>query len=71
VILIGRPNLEYAASVWSPHQGIHSARVEQIQYTVFLGLRYVVIGPTLIGSCHLPMPGVFWWVLNHLLTEGR
>jgi hypothetical protein len=26
-----RPNFEYAVSVWSPHRGIHSARLDQIQ----------------------------------------
>jgi hypothetical protein len=26
-----RPNLEYAVSFWSPHRGIHSARLDQIQ----------------------------------------
>jgi Reverse transcriptase (RNA-dependent DNA polymerase) len=27
-----RPNLEYASSVWSPHQACHSERIERIQH---------------------------------------
>jgi hypothetical protein len=27
-----RPGLEYASCVWSPHQEVHSARIERIQH---------------------------------------
>jgi hypothetical protein len=27
-----QPGLEYASCVWSPHQEVHSARIERIQY---------------------------------------
>jgi hypothetical protein len=27
-----RPGLEYASCVWSPHQVVHSARIERIQH---------------------------------------
>jgi hypothetical protein len=34
-----RPNHEHAACVWSPHQSIHSERLERVQYNV---IRYAV-----------------------------
>jgi hypothetical protein len=30
--LLVRPNLEYAACVWSPHQSVHSERLERVQH---------------------------------------
>jgi hypothetical protein len=27
-----RPNLEHSASVWSPHQSVHSAQLERVQH---------------------------------------
>jgi hypothetical protein len=34
-----RPNVEHAAYVWSPHQSVHSERLDQVQHNF---IRYAV-----------------------------
>jgi Reverse transcriptase (RNA-dependent DNA polymerase) len=45
-----RPNLEYASSVWSPHQACHSERIERIQHNF---LRFAL---RLLGWTVNPLP---------------
>jgi hypothetical protein len=45
-----RPGLEYASCVWSPHQEVHSARIERIQHNF---IRFALRG---LGWTAQPLP---------------
>jgi hypothetical protein len=48
--LFVRPGLKYASCLWSPHQEVHSARIERIQQNL---IRFALRG---LGWTNQPLP---------------
>jgi hypothetical protein len=68
VVSLVRPNLEYVASVWSPHQVCHSEKVDRVQHN-FVMLFAGFTGRSIHWQ-HMTL-GVPCWVLSLLRTGER